>query len=114
MQAFTNAHEKRSPTVIGAGCKLTGDIKTDHTDYERYDIPVEVDHVGYVGTNDEKRLKAERNNALLFKEIERKPEEPYFYFQVAQSYNLMIMKMLISIIKKHLSCPYFYKMNGFM
>ena len=31
MQAFTNAHEKRSPTVIGAGCKLTGDIKTDHT-----------------------------------------------------------------------------------
>lgn len=31
MQAFTNAKEKNSPTVIGAGCKLTGDIKTDHT-----------------------------------------------------------------------------------
>lgn len=31
MLAFTNAHEKMSPTVIGAGCKLTGDIKTDHT-----------------------------------------------------------------------------------
>lgn len=65
------------------------DIKTDRTDYERYDIPVEVDHVGYVGTDDEKRIKAERNNALLFKEIERKPEEPYFYFQIAQSYNLI-------------------------
>lgn len=65
------------------------DIKTNYTDYERYDIPVEVDHVGYVGTLDEKRIKAERNNALLFKEIERKPEEPYFYFQVAQSYNLI-------------------------
>jgi len=31
MQAFTNAKEKQSPTIIGAGCKLTGDIKTDHT-----------------------------------------------------------------------------------
>ncbi len=65
------------------------DIRTDSTDYERYDIPVVVDHVGYVGSMDEKRLKAERNNALLFKEIERDPTEPYFYFQVAQSYNLI-------------------------
>ena len=31
MLAFTNANEKTSPTIIGAGCKLTGDIKTDHT-----------------------------------------------------------------------------------
>ena len=31
MLAFTNASEKQSPTIIGAGCKLTGDIKTDHT-----------------------------------------------------------------------------------
>ncbi len=31
MQAFTNAHEKNSPTIIGAGCKLTGDIKTEHS-----------------------------------------------------------------------------------
>ncbi len=30
MLAFTNSSEKQSPTVIGAGCKLTGDIKTDH------------------------------------------------------------------------------------
>lgn len=65
------------------------DIKTGYTDYERYDIPVEVDHFGYVGTDDEKRRKAERNNALLFKEIERNPEEPYFYFQIGQSYNLI-------------------------
>jgi cytoskeletal protein CcmA (bactofilin family) len=31
MLAFTNADEKTSPTIIGAGCKLTGDIKTDHS-----------------------------------------------------------------------------------
>lgn len=30
MLAFTNSLEKNSPTIIGAGCKLTGDIKTDH------------------------------------------------------------------------------------
>lgn len=31
MLAFTNSTEKQSPTIIGAGCKLTGDIITDHT-----------------------------------------------------------------------------------
>ena len=30
MLAFTNSLEKNSPTIIGAGCSLTGDIKTDH------------------------------------------------------------------------------------
>lgn len=30
MLAFTNSLEKNSPTIIGAGCTLTGDIKTDH------------------------------------------------------------------------------------
>lgn len=64
-------------------------IQTDSTDYERYDIPVTVDHVGYIGTMDEKRVKTERYNSLLFKEIEQNPTEPYFYFQVAQSYNMI-------------------------
>ena len=31
MFAFTNAKEKTSPTIIGAGCRVIGDIKTDHT-----------------------------------------------------------------------------------
>ena len=31
MLAFTNADEKQSPTVIGAGCHVTGNIETDHT-----------------------------------------------------------------------------------
>ncbi|MBQ7185430.1 MAG: polymer-forming cytoskeletal protein [Alphaproteobacteria bacterium] len=30
MLAFTNADEKTSPTIIGAGCKMTGNIHTDH------------------------------------------------------------------------------------
>lgn len=65
------------------------DLQTGSTYYESYELPVETDHVGYVGSEEEKRAKAERNNALLFKEIEREPTEPYFYFQVAQSYNLI-------------------------
>ena len=31
MLAFTNADEKKSPTIIGAGCNLDGNITTDHT-----------------------------------------------------------------------------------
>lgn len=31
MLAFTNADEKKSPTVIGAGCFVKGNIETDHT-----------------------------------------------------------------------------------
>lgn len=62
-------------------------IKTNGTYYERYDIPLTVDHVGYIGGRDAMLKKVERNNSLLFKEIEKHPNEPYFYFQVGQSYN---------------------------
>jgi cytoskeletal protein CcmA (bactofilin family) len=31
MLAFTNADEKKSPTVVGAGCLIKGNIETDHT-----------------------------------------------------------------------------------
>lgn len=31
MLAFTDSDEKKSPTIVGAGCKLTGNIDTDHT-----------------------------------------------------------------------------------
>lgn len=65
------------------------DLQSGSTDYDRYPVPLTANHVGYAGTADEKRLKAERNNALLFQEIEKNPGEPYFYFQVGQSYNLI-------------------------
>lgn len=65
-------------------------IKTDGTVFERYDIPLTLDHAGYCDQSPEAKLaKAERNNRLLFKEIEKDPNEPYFYFQVAQSYNFI-------------------------
>ena len=47
------------------------------------------EQVADINNMDEKRLKAERNNELLFKEIEKHPDNPYFYFQIGQSYNLI-------------------------
>lgn len=57
--------------------------------YESYDMPLHADHVGYLGTVEDLRHKVERNNTLLFKEIEKDPENPYLYFQIGQSYNMI-------------------------
>ena len=60
---------------------------TDSPLYESYEIPLTVDHAGYSGGMDAMRQKAERNNTLLFREIQKHPRDPYLYFQVGQSYN---------------------------
>ena len=65
------------------------EIASDNTIYERYDLPLTVEHIGYAGTKDALKKKAERNNTLLFKEIEKDPSNAYLYFQVGQSYNLI-------------------------
>ena len=54
-----------------------------------YDAPVSVDHVGYQGTTEKLKEKAERDIALLHDEIKADPENPYLYFQLGQSYMLM-------------------------
>lgn len=54
-----------------------------------YDAPVSVDHVGYQGTKEKLKEKAERDIALIRAEIEADPENPYLYFQLGQSYMLM-------------------------
>ena len=57
--------------------------------YESYDLPILVDHTGYTGTDEELQQKVERNNALLFEELKKDPENPYLYFQIGQSYNMI-------------------------
>lgn len=57
--------------------------------YESYDLPLRVDHVGYLGTVTDLRGKVERNNTILFKELEKHPGDPYLYFQIGQSYNMI-------------------------
>lgn len=63
---------------------------TDGTDHPLpvYSIPLTILHRGYCGTEEERRAKANRNNILLFEELENNPEDPYLYYQIAQSFGL--------------------------
>lgn len=57
--------------------------------FMRIAIPLVVDHCGYNGGPDELRKKAERNNELLLKMLAEDPDDPYLYFQLGQSYNML-------------------------
>lgn len=57
--------------------------------YKSYELPLLTDHVGYIGTPEELRTKVERNNTLLFRELEKDSDNPYLYFQIGQSYNMI-------------------------
>lgn len=54
-----------------------------------YDAPVSADHVGYQGTNEKLKEKAERDMALIQAELDADPDNPYLYFQMGQGYMLM-------------------------
>lgn len=53
----------------------------------RIELPITIDHYGYTGTPEEIKGKAERNNALLFKMLEKNPDDPYIFYQFGQSYS---------------------------
>lgn len=57
--------------------------------YTSYETSLVIDHAGYLGSAEKLREKAERNLALLEKEIAKNPDDPYSYFQTAQSYLLL-------------------------
>lgn len=61
----------------------------DGNSYERIALPLTVEHCGYNGTPEEMRQKADRNNELLLKMLEETPNDPYLYFQLGQSYNML-------------------------
>lgn len=61
----------------------------DGKPYERVALPIMVDHCGYNGTFEDLQKKAERNNALLLKMLEETPDDPYLYFQLGQSFNML-------------------------
>lgn len=58
-------------------------------DYQRISISLVADHQGYNGSADELLRKVERNNELLFQMLEETPDDPYLYFQLGQSYNML-------------------------
>ncbi len=57
--------------------------------YASYPLPLLTDHTGYTGTLEELREKVNRNNALLFLELKKDKKNPYLYFQIGQSYNMI-------------------------
>lgn len=59
------------------------------TAYQRVELSLTIDHHGYSGTPEQLAAKAKRNNALLFKALEENPTDPYIYFQLGQSFNMI-------------------------
>lgn len=57
--------------------------------YGTYQIPLILNHSGYAGSDDNLREKAQRNIALLEKDLEQHPDIPYTYFQIGQAYNMI-------------------------
>lgn len=54
-----------------------------------FDLPIRVIHYGYFLSNEEMEAKNQRYIALLKKEIEADPKQPYYYFQLGQSYAML-------------------------
>ena len=70
------------------GCIHEQVIKNDGGEMQGYDLALTVYHEGYYGTKEQLKVKARRNNELLFKELEKNPEDPYLYYQIGQSYSI--------------------------
>lgn len=61
----------------------------EHIDYDTYQAPITMDHVGYLGSKEELDAKSLRDIKLLLKELDEEPDNPYIYFQIGQSYLMM-------------------------
>lgn len=54
-----------------------------------FDTLIFATHYGYFITPEESQIKNERNISLLLKELSQNPKEPYYYFQLGQSYAVL-------------------------
>ena len=59
---------------------------TDPDGVKHIELPITIDHYGYVGTEEEKKAKVLRNSSLLLEMLKDNPDDPYLYFQLGQSY----------------------------
>lgn len=80
---FNRKHYHYEAIIHEQVCALNG------KPYTRIRIPITVDHGGYVGSLEELKQKAQRNDELLLKMLEANPDDPYVYFQLGQSANLL-------------------------
>lgn len=56
---------------------------------ERFIMPMELIHHGYAISQEEMEIKQKRNLDLLMKSLESNPDDPYTYFQIAQSHHVL-------------------------
>lgn len=54
-----------------------------------YIAPVSVIHYGYYLSEEELKAKNERNISMLLEQLKSCPKEPYYYFQLGQSYAVL-------------------------
>lgn len=64
-------------------------VRKDGTLSPCYQLPLTVDHFGYLLDEEKTRAKAKRDNDLLFKELEKNPNDQYVLFQIGQSFNFL-------------------------
>lgn len=57
--------------------------------YRFYSLPIVCTHQAYMGNLDLRRKRALRNIQLLNAEAIKKPDDPYLYYQLGQSYYMM-------------------------
>lgn len=62
---------------------------SDNITYDAINVPITVDHMGYLGTKEQLDAKSLRDIKLLEKELQDDPESPYIHFQIGQSYLMM-------------------------
>ena len=63
--------------LIPANCEITP---------VRIELPISIEHVGYVGTEEEMASKAQRNIMLLKEMLKKHSDDPYIMYQLGQSY----------------------------
>lgn len=54
--------------------------------YAVWRAPLETDHVGYIQSEEERRQKAQRNIKLLLEELENRPDDAYYLYQLGRAY----------------------------
>ncbi len=70
------------------GCIHEQVVPINDSNFEYKELGITVDHDGYLLSQEELNKKADRNNELLFKQLEVNDKDPYIYFQLGQSYML--------------------------
>ena len=60
-----------------------------NTTFISYNIPITIDHMGYNISGQEAIAKTKRNLQILFKELDKNPQNPYLLFQIGKSYKFI-------------------------